>query len=53
MGLEFLGNPYENEYQDDSDFEIERDEEWVVPIVEVSCIIFIFYVEIVCNKLQI
>lgn len=32
MGLEFLGNPYENEYDDGSDFEIERDEEWVVPV---------------------
>lgn len=27
MGLEFLGNPYENEYEDDSDYEIE-----VVPV---------------------
>lgn len=32
MGLDFLGNPYENGYEDESDFEIERDEEWVVPV---------------------
>lgn len=32
MGLEFLGNPYENENESISDFEIERDEEWVVPL---------------------
>lgn len=35
MGLEFLGNPYENSNDGDSDVEIERDElgdeEWVVP----------------------
>lgn len=32
MGLHFLGNPYEAGYEDESDFEIERDEEWVVPV---------------------
>lgn len=39
MGLEFLGNPYGSEYDDESDFEIERDEEWVVPMdINVSVI---------------
>lgn len=44
MGLEFLGNPYENNYEDDSDVEIDRDEDWVVPVdINVSIIFFLSY----------